>query len=95
MSPQPVADLPHWVGHTCTSGAPAAEPADVPVADRKESTMGFLDKLRGLIGGNKAKVKDGIDKASDTVESKVGAQHADKVENVAEKAKDAVDKLPD
>ncbi|WP_116997539.1 antitoxin [Desertimonas flava] len=57
--------------------------------------MGFLDKLRNLIGGNKTKVKQGIDKASDTVESKVGAKHADKVENVAEKAKDVVDKLPE
>jgi len=57
--------------------------------------MGFLDKIKSLIGGNKDKMKQGIDKASDTVESKVGAQHADKVENVAEKAKDAVDKLPE
>lgn len=57
--------------------------------------MGFLDKLRGLIGGNKAKVKGGIDKASDVVESKVGTEHAGKVESAAEKAKDVVDKLPE
>lgn len=57
--------------------------------------MGFLDKLRDLIGGNKSKVKGGIDKASDVVESKVGAQHADKVEGAADKAKDVVDKLPE
>ena len=57
--------------------------------------MGVLDKLRGLIGGNKAKVNEGIDKASDVVESKVGAEHADKVESAADTAKDVVDKLPE
>ena len=57
--------------------------------------MGFLDKIKSLIGGNKDKMKRGIDTASDAVESKVGPKHADTVENVAEKAKDAVDKLPE
>ena len=57
--------------------------------------MGFLDKLRDLIGGNKSKAKSGIDKAADAVGSKVGAEHVGKVDNVAEKAKDAVDKLPE
>lgn len=56
--------------------------------------MGILDKIKELIGGNKAAVKGGIDKASDAVESKVGAEHAQKVEDAAEKAKDVIDKLP-
>jgi hypothetical protein len=55
--------------------------------------MGILDKIRGLLRGNKDTVKQGIDKTSNVVESKVGTKHADKVENVADKAKDAVDKL--
>jgi MT0933-like antitoxin protein len=55
--------------------------------------MGILDKIKGLIGGNKEKIKDGIDKASDVVESKAGA-HADKVQKGSDMAKDAVDKLP-
>jgi hypothetical protein len=55
--------------------------------------MGLMDKLKGLLGGNKNQVKQGIDKASDVVETKVGAEHAPKVEQVAEQAKDAVDKI--
>jgi hypothetical protein len=55
--------------------------------------MGMLDKIRGLVRGNKDTVKRGIDKTSDIVERKVGGKHADKVANAAEKAKDGVDKL--
>jgi hypothetical protein len=55
--------------------------------------MGLLDKLKGLLGGNKNKVKSGIDKVSDVAESKVGEKHAGKVDMAADKAKDAVDKL--
>ncbi len=57
--------------------------------------MGMMDSVKGMFGGkNKAKTKDGIDKAADVVGSKAGA-HADKVDKGAEMAKDAVDKLPD
>ena len=54
--------------------------------------MGILDKIKGLVKGREKQVKDGIDKVSDTVEAKAG-KHADKVEAVSEKAKEAVDKL--
>jgi len=57
--------------------------------------MGIMDSIKGMFGGgNKAKAKDGIDKAADAVGSKAG-EHADKVDKVADVAKDAVDKLPD
>ena len=55
--------------------------------------MGLMDKLKGLLRGRETQVKQGIDKASNAVESKVGDKHAAKVDQVAEKAKDAVDKL--
>lgn len=59
--------------------------------------MGLLDdakdKVGGLLKGKEDKVKDGIDKAADMIEGKVGDKNAPKVEQVAEKAKDAVDKL--
>jgi hypothetical protein len=55
--------------------------------------MGFMDKIKGLFKGRKQEVKTGIDKASDQVEKRVGPAHADKVEAVSDKAKDAVDKL--
>ena len=52
----------------------------------------FLDKAKDLVAGNKDKVKEGIDKASDVVEEKAGDK-AGLVEQAAEKAKDAVDGL--
>lgn len=55
--------------------------------------MGLLDKAKGLLSGNKDKVKGGIDKAADLVDDKTGKQHTDKIGDVADKAKDAVDKL--
>lgn len=57
--------------------------------------MGLLDKIKGMLGGNKDNVKKGVDKASDVVEKKVGTEHAGKVEAGADKVKDAVDKLPE
>ncbi len=57
--------------------------------------MGLLDKIKSLLGGRKDQVKTGIDKGSDVVGTKVGAEHAAKVEDVADKAKDQVDKLPE
>jgi hypothetical protein len=56
--------------------------------------MGLLDTIKSKLGGNKAQAKQGIDKAADVVGDKAGA-HADKVQQGAEMAKDAVDKLPD
>ncbi len=53
----------------------------------------MFDKVKGLVSKNKKHVTTGIDKASDVVEKKVGEEHADKVEKVAEQAKDAVEKL--
>lgn len=57
--------------------------------------MGFIDKIKQMFGGNKDKTKQGIDTASNAVESRVGATHAPKVDAVSDKAKDAVDKLPE
>ena len=56
--------------------------------------MGIMDSIKGLVGGNKDKLKDGIDKAADVIDDKAG-QHSDKVQQGAKMAKDAVDKLPE
>jgi MT0933-like antitoxin protein len=56
--------------------------------------MGIMDSIKGLFGGNKDKVKDGIDTTADVVDDHAGA-HADKVQQGAEAAKDAVDKIPE
>ena len=57
--------------------------------------MGLLDKIKELLGGRKTEVKSGIDRGSDVIEKRVGDEHAEKVENTAEQAKDAVDTLPE
>ena len=56
--------------------------------------MGILDSIKGLFGGNKNKIKDGIDSAAGMA-SGVAGGHADKVDKAADMAKDAVDKLPE
>jgi hypothetical protein len=58
-----------------------------------EKNMGILDKIKGLLKGNKAAVTKGVDKASGVIASKVGAEHASKVEAGADKVKDVINKL--
>lgn len=57
--------------------------------------MGLLDKIKGMVGGNKSAVKGGVDKAADVVQSKTPDSVDSKVESGAEAVKDVVDKLPD
>jgi hypothetical protein len=55
--------------------------------------MGILDKAKGILGKNKEKAKDGVDKAADVVDDKTGGKHTEKIESAAEKAKDLIDDL--
>ena len=55
--------------------------------------MGLMDTVKGWFGGNKAQVKDGIDKGADAIKDKVPDQYDGHVESGAQAAKDAVDKL--
>lgn len=55
--------------------------------------MGLLDKIKGLLKGNKNAVKGGIDKVADVVESKTPDSVDDKVEAAAEKVKDVIDNV--
>ena len=57
--------------------------------------MGLMDKVKGLVKGRERQVKQGIDTVSNKIEQKVGPQHAAKVDDVSDKAKQAVDKLSD
>lgn len=57
--------------------------------------MGLLDKVKGLLGGNKKAVKGGIDKVADVIQSKTPDSVDDKVEAAAEKVKDVIDKVAD
>ena len=57
--------------------------------------MGFMDKLKGMVSGKEATVKQGIDTAAEQSDKVVPDQHQGKVDQAADKAKDAVDKLSD
>jgi len=50
--------------------------------------MGLFDKAKKLVEGNKDKVADGVDKATDVVDDKTGGKHTehlDKVDDAADK----------
>jgi hypothetical protein len=55
--------------------------------------MSILNKAKGLLGKNREKAKDGVDKVADVVDDKTGGKHTDKIESAAEKAKDMIDDL--
>jgi hypothetical protein len=55
--------------------------------------MGMMDKVKGLLGGHKDQVSDGIDKAAAAVKEKTPDQVDGQVDTVAEKAKDATQDL--
>jgi hypothetical protein len=56
--------------------------------------MSILDKAKGLIGKNRDKAKDGVDKGAGIVDKKTGGTHTAKIDTAADKAKDEIDKLP-
>ncbi len=55
--------------------------------------MGFMDKIKGLVKGNKSAVKDGVDKAADAVQSKTPDSVDAQVEQGASAVKDVIDKI--
>lgn len=55
--------------------------------------MGLLDKVKGMVSGNKDKAKQGVDVAADQIEKVVPDSQDDKVEKAADAAKDAIDKI--
>ena len=56
--------------------------------------MGLLDKIKGLLGGNKQAVKGGVDKVADFIESKTPESVDEKVQAAADKVKDVVEGIP-
>ena len=55
--------------------------------------MSFLDKVKGLVSGNKSAVKGGLDKGAAVVERKTPDSMDANVKMAAEKGKDVVDGL--
>lgn len=57
--------------------------------------MGFIDKIKDVVGDNADKAEGVIDKAADLIDDKTGNAHSDKIDAAAEKAKDVVEGLGD
>ena len=55
--------------------------------------MGLLDKVKGMVSGNKDKSKQGVDTAAEQAEKVVPDEHDEQVEQAADAAKDQIDKL--
>ncbi len=54
--------------------------------------MGFLDKAKDLLQGREKQVGSAIDKVADLADERTGGKHTEKIDDAAEKAKDAVEK---
>ena len=53
--------------------------------------MGLLDKIKGLLGSNADKVKDGVEKAGDMIDEKTDGKYADKVDMAQDKVEELID----
>lgn len=57
--------------------------------------MGLLDKIKGMIGGNKDQAKGAVDKGAAIADDKTGGKYGEHIDTGADKAKDGIDKLAD
>jgi hypothetical protein len=57
--------------------------------------MGFMDKLKGLVGGHKNEAEQGIDKAAAIADEKTEGSHTAQIDTASEKGKESTDKLGD
>jgi len=53
----------------------------------------MLDKVKGLVAGNKDKVEQGIDKAAGLAKDKLPDKHDGKVDKAVDAVKDQIEKL--
>lgn len=53
--------------------------------------MGVMENLKKLAGKHPDKAEEGIDKASETVDSKTGGKYSDKLSSASDKAKERLD----
>ncbi|OEV09068.1 antitoxin [Streptomyces nanshensis] len=54
--------------------------------------MGFMDKVKGMLGQHSEKVSKGIDKAADMADSKTKGKYSDQIRTGTQKAKEQTDK---
>jgi hypothetical protein len=55
--------------------------------------MGFMDKVKAMLGQHGDKVSKGIDKAAQVADSKTKGKYSDKIRSGSAKAKDAANRL--
>lgn len=55
--------------------------------------MAILDNLKSLVGGHKKEAKEGVEKAGQAAEDKMGGAHAAQVDAVEKKADQEIDSL--
>ncbi|MBA0051934.1 antitoxin [Streptomyces sp. AJS327] len=55
--------------------------------------MGFMDKVKGMIGQHGDKVQQGLDKAAKMADSKTKGKYSGQIQSGTRKAKDAAEKL--
>lgn len=55
--------------------------------------MGLFDTVKGWVSGNKGSAKQGVDTAAEQAKKVVPDEHDAKVDQAADAAKDAIDKL--
>lgn len=64
------------------------------VFDKLTQGVGKIkDKVGGVVGQNRDKIDDGIDKAGDFVKDKTGNKHDDKIEAGEEKLRQGLDAI--
>ncbi|MCK1798748.1 antitoxin [Streptomyces sp. XM4193] len=52
--------------------------------------MGFMEKIKGLLGQHSDKVGQGLDKAGQAVDSKTGGKYSKHIKTGTDKAKEAL-----
>lgn len=57
--------------------------------------MGFVDKVKGMLGQHSDKVQQGLDKAAKMADSKTKGKYSNQIQSGTEKAKDATERLSD
>jgi imidazolonepropionase-like amidohydrolase len=57
------------------------------------STMSLLDKIKGLIRGNRKTIKEGVDEVDKFAKDKLPSSADGKVDDVAKEVKKQVDKI--
>lgn len=57
--------------------------------------MGFIDTLKGWVGGHKQQTDQGVDKVGTIADDKMGGADVQQTQEAEQKADEAINKLPE